>query len=84
MSERPTHIRITGPTDAMYVTVGGGYEVTGWYEDGSPFIRDDDGDEVSCAKPDGSDASRALPSWEPAKATDALGVLSKVAPPGEE
>lgn len=68
---RPQRIRITGPADAMCVTVGKVYDVFDWWEDGSPHIIDEDGAEHSCSKPDGSDVSRWFPTWEPAEAPDA-------------
>lgn len=68
MSERPTHIRITGPGDAMLVTVGRLYEVAWWWEDGSPMIRNDDGGLWCCTKPGASDAEAWYPAWEPAEA----------------
>lgn len=63
--KKPERIRITGPAGAPSVTVGRVYEVSRWWEDGSPIFTDDGGYTRSGARPDGTDASPGLPAWDP-------------------
>ena len=66
--DRPEWVRITGPVNAKYVTIGKTYRVVGWHSEagGGPIIRSDRDDPWYCyAKDEVDDCS---PSWEPCAA----------------
>ena len=64
---RPTHVRITGPMDAVSVTVGKVYAVSWWNGYGDPVITNDYGLEWTLCGDDGRPTA-TIPSWEPAEA----------------
>ena len=64
-AKRPTHVRITGPSDAWNVTIGKVYPVTAWDKDGCPAIENDTGSMWWLPDPDDDDFAASWPSWEP-------------------
>lgn len=65
-SPRPEWVRITGPKDADYVTVGKAYRVKEW-DESSPLIENDRGEDWWCAAT-GDEIESSWPSWEPCAA----------------
>lgn len=69
---RPEWVRITGPKNAVRVTVGKAYRVVGWHNahGGGPIIECDESKASwHCYPPDR--ATSVFPSWEPCAAPDA-------------
>lgn len=76
---RPKRVRITGPKDAINVTVGKVYDVVDWHDkyDGGPVIKSDKGDRWRCYPADRADS--IFPSWEPADEAPAAPAPAPVA-----
>lgn len=64
---RPLFVKVTGPDGVEPEVVRGRtYRVVQWWDGFGPIIRNERGKEWALARPDGSDASAAVPAWEPA------------------
>ncbi len=65
-AKRPTHVRVTGPSNVTHVTVGKVYKVTEWLagEHPRPRIVNDDGDVWNLSTADECGGAY-MPKWEP-------------------